>query len=155
MYKARRSTPGVHVAPDYVDGPDGFSVQCYGALALAEHLNALSSECAEHKGNAMSAEYREAELRKVLDEQSSEGDLLRKLVIQAIGWTWADACAKTLAGLDIGKHEIPELLERIQRDIPEMSVLFVSEGQSKCDHEMVTTGSGTYCMKPDCDVNWL
>ena len=27
--------------------------------------------------------------------------------------------------------------------------------ESKCDHEMVTTGSGTYCMKPDCDVNWV
>lgn len=28
------------------------------------------------------------------------------------------------------------------------------ERESKCDHEMVMTGSGTYCMKPDCDVNW-
>ena len=27
--------------------------------------------------------------------------------------------------------------------------------ESKCDHEMNTTGSGTYCMKPDCDVNWV
>lgn len=26
--------------------------------------------------------------------------------------------------------------------------------KSKCDHDMVRTGSGTYCLKPDCDVNW-
>lgn len=26
--------------------------------------------------------------------------------------------------------------------------------ESKCDHEMETTGSGTYCLKPYCDVNW-
>ncbi len=26
---------------------------------------------------------------------------------------------------------------------------------SKCDHEMETSGSGTYCLKPDCDVNWV
>ncbi len=26
---------------------------------------------------------------------------------------------------------------------------------SKCDHEMETSGSGTYCIKPDCDVNWV
>ena len=44
MYKARKSTPEVYVSPDYVDGPDGFWVQCYGALALAEHLNSLSAD---------------------------------------------------------------------------------------------------------------
>ena len=26
--------------------------------------------------------------------------------------------------------------------------------ESKCEHEMETSGSGTYCLKPDCDVNW-
>lgn len=54
----------------------------------------------------------------------TETELLRGLVIQAIGWTWADACTKTSEGLDICKHEIPELLDRIQRDIPEMSIVF-------------------------------
>ena len=46
--------------------------------------HALLNECNAHKSNAMSAEYREAELRKVLDEQSSE-------VRETFEWAWFDA----------------------------------------------------------------
>lgn len=49
--------------------------------------------------------------------------------------------------------EEAEIMRKALRD--SVTVVSVGEGQkSKCDHEMVTTGSGTYCMKPDCDVNW-
>ena len=59
-----------------------------------------------------------------LEEQFDENTELRGLVPQAIGWTWADACAKTSEGVDITKHEIPDLIVRIQEDIPEMAQVF-------------------------------
>lgn len=59
-----------------------------------------------------------------LQEQLTENDELRGLVVQAIGWTWADACVKTADGVDITKHEIPELIVRIQKDIPEIVKVF-------------------------------
>ncbi len=62
-----------------------------------------------------------------LQEQLAENTELRGLVVQAIGWTWADACVKTSDGVDITKHEIPELLERIQHDIPEIVKAFHPE----------------------------
>ena len=46
-YKVRQSTQNNHVAPDYVDGPNGFSVLCYGARELAEHLNGLLAAAEE------------------------------------------------------------------------------------------------------------
>ena len=59
-----------------------------------------------------------------LEKQFDENTELRGLVPQAIGWTWADACAKTSEGVDITKHEIPDLIVRIQEDIPEMAQVF-------------------------------
>ncbi len=59
-----------------------------------------------------------------LEKQHTENDELRGLVVQAIGWTWADACVKTDEGVDITKHEIPDLIVRIQKDIPEMVQVF-------------------------------
>lgn len=62
-----------------------------------------------------------------LEKQFDENTELRGLVPQAIGWTWADACAKTSEGVDITKHEIPDLIVRIQEDIPEMVKVFHSD----------------------------
>jgi len=59
-----------------------------------------------------------------LEKQLDENTELRGLVPQAIGWTWADACAKTSEGVDITKHEIPDLIVRIQEDIPDMVKVF-------------------------------
>ena len=44
---------------------------------LDEQRKRLSCECDEHKSNAMSAEYREAELIKVLEAQSCEGKRMK------------------------------------------------------------------------------
>lgn len=59
-----------------------------------------------------------------LQEQLNENVELCGLVVQAIGWTWADACVKTSDGVDITKHEIPDLIVRIQKDIPEIVKVF-------------------------------
>ena len=53
------------------------SEESWGEYVAYEDYTALLSECAEHKSNAMSAEYREAELQKLLDGQSSEISRLR------------------------------------------------------------------------------
>ncbi len=41
QFKARNSTEATAIAPDYVDGPNGFCVQCYDAWGAAKSLNAL------------------------------------------------------------------------------------------------------------------
>ena len=47
---------------------------------------------------------------------------LRKLVGHAIGYTWAAACDKASAGQHIGRDDLPELMEHILRDIPDMAL---------------------------------
>ena len=68
-----------------------------------------------------------AELKDTKEDAAefyARNKLLRDLVSQAIGWTWAHARANSLQGIELKKNEIPELLQRIQQDIPEMKVAF-------------------------------
>ena len=43
--------------------------------------------------------------------------LLSAARLQALGWTWTEACILTDKGEDIRRHEMPELAERIERDL--------------------------------------
>jgi hypothetical protein len=45
----------------------------------------------------------------------------KELAIQALGWMYAEACILADAGTDIRKVEVPTLIARIQRDIPELA----------------------------------
>ena len=42
-YRARGSTEHISVAPDHVDGPEGFNILCYSAYELAKHLNGIDA----------------------------------------------------------------------------------------------------------------
>ena len=44
-------------------------------------------------------------------------DLLKAARMQALGWTWTEACIRTDEGQDIRRDEIPSLIERIERDL--------------------------------------
>ena len=44
-------------------------------------------------------------------------ELLKKVRLQAIGWTWAEACCQLDDGKDPRKYEVPELLPRAEKDL--------------------------------------
>ena len=50
-------------------------------------------------------------------------ELLKKVRLQAIGWTWAEACCQLDDGKDPRKYEVPELLPRAERDLTTKSVM--------------------------------
>lgn len=53
-----------------------------------------------------------------------------------------------------GKSEL-ENNEKIEKIRSTSEGLYIYVKSSKCEHDMETTGSGTYCRKTDCDINWL
>lgn len=44
-------------------------------------------------------------------------ELLKKVRIEALGWTWAEACVQLDKGEDPRKYEQPQLISRIERDL--------------------------------------
>ena len=43
--------------------------------------------------------------------------LIQAARMEALGWTWTEACMRVDKGEDIRRHEIPELIARIERDL--------------------------------------
>jgi len=78
-----------------------------------------------------------------IDETSIDGGL-----VFFMGWSRFESFLRG------GKSELKnnEMIEKI-RSTSEGLYIYVKS--SECEHEMETSGSGTYCLKPDCDINWL
>ncbi len=51
----------------------------------------------------------------------NDSDIAAKM-IEAIGWCWSEACARTARGDNICKTEVPEILLRAQQDLPDLSL---------------------------------
>ncbi len=75
----------------------------------SEQLERLFCECNEHKSNAMSAEYREAELIKVLETQSCEITKYRE---------WFKENATNLAVHRIGGYEFVDFPDPVSEELP-------------------------------------
>ena len=52
--------------------------------------------------------------QQILDELAQ---LIKDARIEAVGWTWAEACADTKKGLDVRTRDPSTLLPRIEEDL--------------------------------------
>ena len=56
----------------------------------------------------------------VLLEAVQKIDSLEGLIWQAAGWVWTEACIRQAKGESIDRVEIPDIIERMKKEIPEL-----------------------------------
>lgn len=44
-------------------------------------------------------------------------ELLESVRVEAIGWTWAEACSQSDRGMDVRRFEVPLLLDKAKADL--------------------------------------
>ena len=63
----------------------------------------------------------DSSVRKEVSKAADEIERLKELGFMCAGWMYAQACTFAEDGIDIGQVEVPHLLEKMKRDIPELA----------------------------------